>query len=585
MITIKKLYFDPNPRGVKPILFEKGLNFVIGERSKNLENLRESKKMNGVGKSVLIEMINFCLLKELSKSRLDKIPDPVLPPNINLCLEIDIETPTKIRTITIKRKKNESSPIVFLENEKEQDFEKLDTAKDYLESLVFENEVVRDRPSLRSLISLLIRDERTSYDNILYPYPESSKSHFGDLIKPHLYFFDLDLSLVERVRKIDKQLDDIKNVVRELGKDIKKEGVSPKDIEVYLNELKDKVQKLELSINRLEPGEAIKQASDKLAKLETQIRVLVSEKVAREYSARQIKSLPRFEKINSNEVSSIYNSFKDGLGDLVKKSLDQVQSFQSQIEDFHNKLMTEKLAILNSEINELESKIDALDIEASKIYAQHNSTKKIEGLKTAILLHKEKNGELEKLSYTYELLKSKQEQGKKLNRDRSRAIEKLDAEIFKLNTTINSFKEDLDAIHEYVAGNKGCHFDIKINETGKEFVNFDYRIKLDGSSGINRIKTFIYDALLMLNRVTSQRHLGFLIHDNIFASVGKDDMVRALNYLDKTSIKNKHFQYIVAINKDEFESCIPEFKFDYEKRTRIILTRGTPLLGQVYSEV
>ena len=138
--------------------------------------------------------------------------------------------------------------------------------------------------------------------------------------------------------------------------------------------------------------------------------------------------------------------------------------------------------------------------------------------------------------------------------------------------------------HEFIAENKRCQFKIKISESLANFVEFDYRIKLDGSSGINRIKTFIYDCLLMVNKTTSERHLGFLIHDNIFASTGRDDMVKSLNYLDDLS-KNNKFQYILTINKDEFESQIKDFSFDYKQYIRAEFTREKPFLGFEYSEI
>ena len=45
-----------------------------------------------------------------------------------------------------------------------------------------------------------------------------------------------------------------------------------------------------------------------------------------------------------------------------------------------------------------------------------------------------------------------------------------------------------------------CQFEINIDDSSKEFVDFNYRIKLDGGSGTNRIRTFIYDILLMTNK-------------------------------------------------------------------------------------
>jgi hypothetical protein len=139
-------------------------------------------------------------------------------------------------------------------------------------------------------------------------------------------------------------------------------------------------------------------------------------------------------------------------------------------------------------------------------------------------------------------------------------------------------------MHNYIAGNKRCQFDINISESLANFVEFSYRVRLDGSSGVNRIKTLIYDVLLMTNGYTAQRHPGFLIHDNVFASSGLDDRVKTLNYLHKLS-KTKKFQYILTINQDEFYSAVDEFDFDYTKAKKVELTRDKLLLGKEYSEL
>ncbi len=587
MITLKKLYFDPNPKNITPIIFDRGINFIIGERSKSITNQSENKKMNGVGKSISIEMINYCLMKDFKKNRVSKIPEPVLPSDISICLDLEIETPKSITNITIKRFPTEHSPIIIIEDHVSTELKGIEEAKKYLDSLFNKDneDEITERPSLRSMLSLLIRDERTSYDNVLYPYPESSLNKFGEIIKPHLYFFDFDLSLVDKIKKIDKFIEETKKVISSLKRNIKDEGINPKDLDIYLNELRDKVEKLNFSIEELKPGEGINQAREELTKLEGQIRKLTSEKVSRDYSVKQIKNLPKLEKVNSDEVKEIYNQFKGGLGDLVQKSLDQVQLFQSEIENFHRQLMEEKLNALNEEISTLDIQIELLNNQISRIYSQYKSSEEVHALRDAITQFQEKNRKLEMLTSVFSILKDKNDTLKVNARSRSKLLEKLDAQIISLNKRTLSFKNDLERAHQYIAGNKACHFDIEISEKGKEFIIFDYRIKLDGSSGINRIKTFIYDALLMLNNYTSKKHLGFLIHDNIFASVGKDDMVQALNYLNGELARLNKFQYILTINKDEFDSCVNKFDFDYKQKTRAIFTRKDPFLKEEYPEV
>ncbi|MCK4922844.1 MAG: AAA family ATPase, partial [Bacteroidales bacterium] len=70
MIRLKKLYSIP--KSFEPINFESGLNIILGEKSEG------NNKTNGVGKTMSIEFLNFCLLKKTSDSRVTLIPDTVL---------------------------------------------------------------------------------------------------------------------------------------------------------------------------------------------------------------------------------------------------------------------------------------------------------------------------------------------------------------------------------------------------------------------------------------------------------------------------------------------------------------------------
>lgn len=583
MITLNKFYFEPNFNGIKPIEFSKGINFIIGERSENPTNINEANKMNGVGKSMLIEMINFCLLKDLDNSRVSKIPLGIIPNRTYSCLEIEVETDNRLRVVTIKRNIDEKQPIVFLEKREEKEILKADEAKKYLESIVFSESEELERPSLRSMLSLLIRDEKTSYDNILFPYLESSKS-FIDAVRPHLYLFGFDLNRLDKIRLLDKRIDASTKTIKSLKEDIEKEGVSPKEIELYLKELKDKAEKLDFSIKALHPGESIYQYKEEIQKLESQIRKIVSEKVSKEYNARQIKSLPIVEEIDAKEVALTYNQFKSGLGDFVQKSLEQVQEFQLQVQEFQNSLMREKLVELNKEIVDLEIKISELDEKIAGIYSKTDVSDKIGEVRLAMEMFRETNEKLERLSGIFNFYNAKKDEKKRDARNRQEEIVIFDAQITELRGVIKSFSDDLERAHQFIVGNKICSFNLEINEKKKEFIKFDYYTNRDGSSGVNRIKTFIYDVLLMLNKNTTERHLGFLIHDNIFASAGKDDMIKSLNYLNDSLSKRGKFQYILTINKDEFESSIDGFNFNYQKKIRGTFTREKPFLNKEYRE-
>lgn len=586
MITLKELSFEPDNfsnNNIKPIRFKKGLNFIIGEKSENLTDI-EGRKMNGVGKSILIEAINFCLLKDIKDSRINKIPIIDLNDSVYICLSLEVEFENSIKEIKIKRSRDGKIPILIIEDGHENSFEKIDDAEKYLENLFFLDEI-ETKPSMRSMLSILLREEKTSYADILRPYGKSGVFGFAQLVKPHLFLFRFDLLLIDNIKKVFAKHGRTEKMISSINADFKSEGVNPSEVKAYLNDLEDKVSKLDIAVDSLKPSEGANQIHEELNSLILELENLTEIRSAKDYAIEKIKRLPKTEKFPIDEIRIVYNKYKEGLGDIVQKSFEQVLSFQNQIERFQTQLMTEKLKTLNADVLDLSQKIQVIDTKISKIYGKTNIKSKINDLRETVKLHREKGEKLERLQGRFSMLEENKEEEKSLNIEISELLTKIDNEVFEHSKVIQDFENDLKEIHDFIQGNKTCQFDITVDYKKKDFIKFDYRINLDGSSGINRIKVFMYDVLLMLNNFTSKKHFGFVIHDNIFASTGRDDMVRSLNFLADQESKGKKFQYIVTINKDEFDSKVKEFTFDYEENTSVELTREHPFLERVYSEL
>ncbi|MCL4208394.1 DUF2326 domain-containing protein [Patescibacteria group bacterium] len=580
MITLKQLYFEPDTikgKKINPIVFKKGLNILLGERSDN------SEKMNSVGKSLAIEMINYCLFSDFS-SRINKIPNDVLSEEQLICLDLEIETKQRIKNITIKRKRNSKSPILLIVDENEQEFEKLDDAKEWFESIIFEGSENVLKPSIRNLLSILIREEKSSFDDILRPFANKKFFNFNDAIKPHLYLFGFDISFIDRMKQINKTITDNEASLRDINRTFKNMGIDVKTVRSYINDLKDKVEKLNFSIEELKPGEGFRQRKEELQDLEYQLESLSALRSSKLLAINRIKKLPQFEKVNPKRVEIIYNTFREGLGDLVKKSLNEVIELHEKIESFQNKIFDQRLETLYGEVHDLDGKITQIDSQISKIYKVLNADKKIDSLKRALKEEKEKNDKLENLVDKYDTLEQKKEEKKTLEINRNQLIKLIDKEILEKKKNIESFENNLKELHQVIAGNSRCQFDIKTSLQA-EYIVFDYRIDLDGGSGMDRIRTFMYDILLMISGVTTSRHLGFLIHDNIFPSTGRDDMVRALNFVYDQNKKGKNFQYIVSLNKDEFEAQLDKFEFESGSVTKATFTREIPFLGTQYREI
>jgi len=70
-----------------------------------------------------------------------------------------------------------------------------------------------------------------------------------------------------------------------------------------------------------------------------------------------------------------------------------------------------------------------------------------------------------------------------------------------------------------------------------------------------RLKILIYDLTVFFNIIKKNlKFPHFLIHDGIFHSIETKTVIKSLNEIHRTYLKNPNFQYIFTVNQDELKS-------------------------------
>jgi uncharacterized protein YydD (DUF2326 family) len=376
-------------------------------------------------------------------------------------------------------------------------------------------------------------------------------------------------------------------------RDLKKEITENKkkkmtDVKAELNSLGDELSKMGKAIESLKNNNAFESIQKDLVNIENRLDLLRTRQKALRYELKKINTLPKPEIINDHEVEIIYNQFKEGLGEMVAKSLDKVKRFKAKIENFQQTLLNEKALVLSEELKNVTEKIRELDEEYSgklKIVDQKGVLK---DFKTSLRVYDQKNEELSDMRARFKNYEAEEKRLKRLNLEKDQLIIDLDNAIEKQEETLDSFKSQVLEIHESIMGNKECSFDIETIDKSnrKEVVNFDMRIYDDGSHGVERAKVFIYDMALLFNDFTRERHPKLLIHDNIF-EVDQDTLVRCLNYLGKQEEKYDDFQYILTLNRDKVENEEKRemIEIDIKEHTIASFTKKKKFLKKDYQEL
>lgn len=571
MLQIKKLYSEPE--AFDPITFEEGFNLIIGETAEG------NVKTNGVGKSMVVEFINYALLKRHNDSRVSLIPKEDLSRDTTVCLDFELNG----HSITSRRVINDPEcPTLIIDGERKS-YSRLSDANDHLSTLLFADAVYENPPSFRMMIGPLIRDEGSEFKSIINCF-DTNKRIPPDYT-PHLFLLHVDPNPYREAKRLYSEMENISKARKKMEENIT--ALTSKNIsesKADLNELENQVRKIQEDIDKLENIEGFDVVKDEIIDIENRLEKERSKQGVLKSELSKIKLFRGDNYINGQEVADLYNQFKEGLGDLIKRELDEVTAFKQKIDNFQRSIMEDRKYSIEQEVRVFEESISLL----SKLYKEKIKLLDQEGLlvslKQTIAIHEKKIAEFSALSSFIQKHTDYDNEYKLKKRDRESEIYLLEGYVNNSKETIDSFEKTILDMHDYIFGNRRSSFEIEVSKR-KEVLKFELRTDSDGSHSINRGKVFLYDFSLLTNPETSKHHPGFLVHDNIF-DVDQDTLIKSINYIgENISLLNSR-QYILTINSDKFSSSdLESLNINLTDYSRAAFTKKNRFLKMQYQEL
>jgi uncharacterized protein YydD (DUF2326 family) len=578
-MKLLKLYSEPEI--FTPIVFETGVNIILGEKVDN--QTISNRKTNGVGKSVCIEMIQFCLMKTFDKSnRIFRIPKTILPPSTAIKLDLQLHQ----HRLTISRTPENAARPTIIWNGEQIDCNNIADALLFLTELFYNDKNTLSKPSFRALLGPIIREERSEFKDIIRCYDTKELIHPNLLYPTHLYFLGLDLDLYENIKKtieaIDKKIKYIKDLKNQLTENNTKKL---SDIKANLNELKEEVSKIKDAIESLKSNVAFEALQKEIVSVEIELdKLRIRQKIVRSEIAK-IQSLPKVEEITENDIEIIYNQFKEGLGNLIAKSIEQVKTFKSKIDQFQQTLINNKLKILTTDLEAIRSRIIVLERQHVDKINLIDTSGVLKDLNTSLSVYDQKNEVLSRIRTLMSDYENAEREKQVLEQKKGDLLLQLNTLLFRMQAFQESFQETILKIHERIMGNRKAAFMILTQQKTKTSIEFEMRVDADGSHSVDRIKVFIYDMALMFNEFTQKRHPKFLIHDNIF-DVDQDTLIQSLHFLLKQEDLYDDFQYILTLNKDKIENELKNNQISLvDRHFKAIFTKSKKFLKQDYQEI
>ncbi len=577
-IRLNRLYSENNV--IEEIIFHDGVNIILGEKYDN--SSVKGRKTNGVGKSMSIEFLDFCFLNDYDKSRIVKIPKEVFPLEENVILEFDIG----LEAVTIKRNRKQADKPIIIREGKTVSFDKIQDARDYLAGIIFSKLNGKKVPSFRNLFSILMRDERSEFTDIIKCHDLTKK--IPDDLSAHLYLLGFSLETYKNTIETIKEIEAVSTVLTKEKKELTQNGKKKiSDVRAELNALEDELQKLDDAIESFKTNESFDSMEADLIELEDLLDQLRKRQKALRYDYEKIRKMPKPEQIDDREIELVYNQFKSELGNAIVKSLNEVVGFKNKIEEFQRTLVNQKAKELEVQLKNISEQIRVLDDEYSEKLKIIDKKGVLKNLKVSLKIYEAKKEVTSHTKFLFEQYEKNEKKKRILNLQKTQQLMEIDDEIEQSKKNIDAFTDTILQIHEFIMGNKECSFSIQTIDKArrKTPVELILRIYDDGSHSVDRTKVFIYDMALLFNQYTRDRHPLFLVHDNIF-DVDQDTLVQCLNYLYKQEEQYQDFQYILTLNRDKIESEEQRklIQMNIDEHQVAIFTKEKKFLRQNYQE-
>ena len=577
-IRLNRLYSESNI--FEEISFHDGVNIILGEKYD--DSSVKGRKTNGVGKSMSIEFLDFGFLNDYEKSRIAKIPKEVFPLEENVILDLDIGD----EAITIKRNRKPADQPVIIREGRTVSFDKLQDAREYLTGLIFPKLNGKKVPSFRNLFSILMRDERSEFTDIIKCHDLTKK--IPDDLSAHLFLLGFSLEAYKNTLETIKEIEAVNTVIAKDKKELTQEGKKKiSDVKAELNALEDELQKLEDAIESFKTNETFDSMEADLIELEDLLDQLRKRQKALRYDYEKIRKMPKPEQIDDREIELVYNQFKSELGNAVVKSLNEVVGFKNKIEEFQRTLVNQKAKELESQLKSIAEQIRVLDDEYSEKLKVIDKKGVLKNLKVSLKIYEAKKDSISHTKFLFDQYEKNEKKKRMLNLQKTQQLMEIDSEIEQNKEIMDDFIDTILEIHESIMGNKECSFSLQTVDKARKKtpVELTLRIYDDGSHSVDRTKVFIYDMALLFNQYTRDRHPLFLVHDNIF-DVDQDTLVQCLNYIYKQEEQYQDFQYILTLNRDKIENEEQRklIQMDIDEHQVAVFTKEKKFLGRNYQE-
>ncbi|MFK5925938.1 MAG: DUF2326 domain-containing protein [Desulfuromusa sp.] len=565
---MRLISLDASESTFRRVVFNKtGASFILAKQDKP-EQFDNSKTYNGVGKSLLVSLIDFCLGTKTG-SKITKSLQSTLP-DWHFILKIEIDD----QPYTIVRYTNTPKHISLNDEEL--------TLNDFcskLEKLCFEITPGFQYLSFRSLLPFFIRPSKQSYIS----YDEPTK--VGTPYQKQLYnafLLGLDVTFSQTKMQLKKQIDDTKKLHKNIKNDpiLKQFFEGYKDSSLALADLNERIEILELDLQKFEVADDYYQIRQEADDIKNNLDKTQNKIKLRNINIDNInQSLKISPDVNRNDIQNIYDEAKLVFQlDVEKQLLD--------LEKFYQDLTINRTKRLQNQKHEIISDLKDLNTQFTNLKEELNSHMKFLNAHQALDVFTKMSSRLAELQQNREKLQGYEKLQHDYEQEKTSLKKEMILQSEEATTYLDHVKNDINKIMEYFRVLVKRFYPDALagitvrNNDGKNQIRYDIEAKIqsDSSDGINSVKLFCYDLTLLI--YGNNHFMNFIFHDSRLFSDIDEVHCNVLFEIVKTKFIDK--QYIASINQNQLNALskdMQDFVKDHIVRELTDDSDGGKLLG------
>lgn len=556
---LKKLYSEPlglfrSGKSEHPntIIFKEGFNFIFGKK----ENKTDSKdSLNGLGKSTVCDLIDFCLLADFNAKNSRFFKEKHRLENYTIILEFEIIDKTYI----IKRNVRNHLAVTFGVIGEEIELE-VKVAKNKLLNIIFDNPNYSGKLkelSYRTLIAFFIKIHKKKNAKGEFTDPINfltSNNALYELLPYHFFLFGFDNSLLYENANIQKTLSEIQKAISQVKNLFKNNyNIPVNNVDSKLSKLRNEAKKIKAAVDAFKLAEQHKDIENNLNELTGKIKYLseqnfwLSKRVKSYKDSFEIKDIISDSTIRN--IDKLYAELNKMFLNQISKSLKEARDFRKKIAESREDFLKEEIQDLETTIKQQEKQIEEFDSERQKLFGMLKSKEAFKDLTEAFYLLGEKEKEISDLEGKIKIYNDLQKQKAESEEDDVKLKQKAVALIKTLKNDIDSFETLFSKVYRAIYPQSDeSGFSIRADYEGKNKVDISISFEKDESKGWNKGRTLVYDIAIMINTIQKDINTPrFLIHDGIFDGMDKAHFVALYHYVQNIQQQGKKFQYIVTM--------------------------------------